>query len=144
MRPSTSSLALLALSAGTTSAFAIDDPWALLDQITIDEQVSADSYVVKKTFPLAIQNGVKEFRITGYAMPLTPGNQVRDLILVADMGNCPFCGSPDHGATLQVELDNPIQIEEGQRISVVGALEPVTDPETWQSAILRGASLTDL
>lgn len=42
--------------------------------------------------------------------------------------------------TLMVELDDPIQtFEEGTRLSLRGDLEAVTDPETWQSAVMRRA-----
>jgi len=137
----TSRLALsLAFGTLATSAAAGDDPWGLLASIQIDEKIDGDSYIVTKTFPTEIENGIDDFFITGYAVPLTPGERVRELVLVSDMGNCPFCGAGDHGVALQVELASPISgIEEGTRLSLRGALEPVRDHETWQSTILRGA-----
>lgn len=139
----TSTLALLAVGT-TTPALANDDPWAVLSAIEIDEIVSEGSYRVVKTYPVEIENGVERFQITGYAMPLTPepGTATTQVMLVSDMGDCPFCGSPEHGGQLQVELAEPVVIEDGARISVVGALELVDDPETWQAAIMRGATVT--
>lgn len=142
----------LALSTALTAAFTTtagaasveDDPWALLSLVQVDEVVTDSSYEVKKVFPKALEAGIRDFFITGYAMPLTPpGEGVRELILTSDMGDCPFCGSPDHGVTLQVQLDSPIVIEEGARISLVGALEAVTDPETWQAAIMKNARVVE-
>ncbi|MAM61734.1 hypothetical protein [Maritimibacter sp. UBA3975] len=137
---STSLIALAAIVA-PAAASANDDPWALLGGIQIDEIITDTTYEVKKTYPAAIRDGAQEFRITGYAVPMYPGQATRDVLLVADMGDCPFCGSSDHGGSLQVELDEPVLIEEGQRISVIGSLELVDDPETWQAAILRAAKL---
>lgn len=142
----TSSLALSFAfgTLATTAALASDDPWALLSGVAIDEKIDGDSYTVTKVFPAEIENGIKDFFITGYAVPLTPGERVSELMLVSDMGNCPFCGSGDHGVSLQVELDEPIiGLEEGTRISLRGALEPVHDTETWQSTILRAARVVD-
>lgn len=141
---STSLLALAAFAVPITPLWANDDPWALLAAIEVDEIISDTSYTVKKTYPDAIRNGAQEFRITGYAVPMFPGVAGRDLLLVSDMGDCPFCGQPDHGASLQIQLDEDVLIDEGQRISVIGALELVDDPETWQAAILRGARIADL
>ena len=137
----TSRLALsLAFGTIASTATAGEDPWALLSGVKIDEKIDGDSYMVTKTFPAEIEKGISDFFITGYALPLTPGERVTELVLVSDMGNCPFCGGGDHTATLQVELDEPIiGLEEGTRLSLRGALEPVHDPETWQSTILRGA-----
>ena len=141
----TSRLALsFAFGTAASAAMAGDDPWALLSGVLIDEKIDGDTYTVTKTFPAAIENGIDDFFITGYAMPLTPGERITELVLVSDMGNCPFCGGGDHGVTLQVELDEPIiGLEEGTRLSLRGALEPVLDPETWQSTILRGARVVD-
>ena len=112
---STSLLALAAFAVPTTPLWANDDPWALLAAIEVDEIISDTSYTVKKTYPDAIRNGAQEFRITGYAVPMFPGVAGRDLLLVSDMGDCPFCGQPDHGASLQIQLDEDVLIEEGQR-----------------------------
>lgn len=136
----------LSVAFGTfaSAAIASDDPWALLAGVAIDERVDGDSYVVTKTFPAAIENGISDFLITGYAVPLTPGERVTELMLVSDMGNCPFCGSSDHGVSLQVQLDEPIiGLEAGTRLSVRGALEPVHDTDTWQSTILRAARVVE-
>ncbi|MGH1368846.1 MAG: hypothetical protein ACRBCL_09525 [Maritimibacter sp.] len=143
----TSPLALAAVLTGfATSAFASDDPWALLAGIEIEEIDAQGDYMVKKTYPAGIAQGAESFRITGYAVPLTlePGAATQEIMLVSDMGNCPFCGSSEHSATLQVELDRPVVLEEGAKVSVVGALELIDDPQTWQAAIMRGATLVEL
>jgi len=138
MRSTTAFAALVAAGAG--AAHAEEDPWALLDSIGIEEIATETTYEVKKSFPPALRDGVRDFRITGYAVPLTPGEDVTELILVSDMGLCPFCGSGEPGASLQVLLDEPIVgLEEGARISLVGDLAMVTDPMTWQATVLRNA-----
>lgn len=131
----------LALGTGATAAVAGTDPWAVLSAVRIDERIDGERYVVTKTFPREIEKGVKDFYIVGYAMPLSPpGEAVTELMLVSDMGNCPFCGSPDHGVSLQVVLDTPLPaLEEGTRLALRGDLVPVTDSETWQAAVLKGA-----
>lgn len=133
-----------ALGATATSALADDRGWQLLKGITVDEIVTDTSYEVKKGFPERLRNGVKGMQLTGYAMPLTPGDDVRELVLVADMGICPFCGGLDHTATIQVNLDQPIVgLEEGARITLRGDMMPVRDPETWQAVRLDNAVLID-
>lgn len=140
----TSTFALLATGAATTPTLANDDPWAVLSNIQIEEIIEGNSYRAVKTYPAEIENGVEKFAITGYAVPLTldPTKPTAQLMLVSDMGDCPFCGSSEHAGQLQVDLEDPILIEEGQRLSVVGSLELIHDPETWQSAIMRGARIT--
>lgn len=123
-------------------AFAETDPWAILSAVEIEETLDGAVYQVAKTFPEELAAGITDFRITGYAIPMEVGDNVRQIMLVSDMGNCPFCGSGDHGVSLVVELDAPIPtFEEGTRISLRGDLEAVTDPETWQSAIMRRAQI---
>ncbi|WP_460274561.1 hypothetical protein [Celeribacter sp. ULVN23_4] len=136
----TAGLSATAVSTLGLPAFAENAGWDMLKGITIEEIVTETSYEVKKGFPDRLKNGVKGMELTGYAVPLTPGSDVRDLILVSDMGLCPFCGSADHGASVQVSLDSPIVgLEEGTRITLKGNMKPVLDPETWQAAILENA-----
>lgn len=118
------------------------DGWHLLNQIGIDEIVTETTYEVRKTFPTAMQDGAMEIEITGYAVPRLPGAMVQELILMSDMGSCPMCGSLDHGANLQVVLNDAIPaFEDGTRLSLRGMLVPVTDTETWQAAILQDARI---
>jgi len=134
----------VALGTIASAAVASDDPWTLLSGIQVDENMDGDRYEVTKVFPNEVLDGIDDFFITGYAVPLSPGEKITSLILVSDMGNCPFCGSGEHSASLQVELDEPIiGLEEGTRISLRGALEAVTDTETWQTTILRGARVVE-
>lgn len=118
------------------------DPWDLLAQVEIEEIMTETSYEVRKVFPSAIEDGIEAFDITGYVVPLSDGPDLTDFILVSDMGFCPFCGSPEHGTSLQVSMASPTAgLEEGTRVTLRGALEAVTDPETFQSTIMRNARL---
>lgn len=143
----TSTIALAAvLGAQTAPTFANTigseraDIWALLSEIQIEEVVSDTSYRVNKTWPKGLSGDLENVEITGYAVPMFPGDSVKELILSSDVGFCPLCGSPDHGATLQVTLDDPIPgFEDGQRITLTGTLERVEDSETWQAAHLTSA-----
>lgn len=141
MKPHVSVTALsVALTGVAAPSFAEVDPWALLSAVELEEIATETSYEVRKTFPERLKDGISGFRISGYAVPMEAGDSVRQVMLVSDMGNCPFCGQGDHGVTLMVELDDPIQtFEEGTRLSLRGDLEAVTDPETWQSAVMRRA-----
>lgn len=147
-RTATSVLALGAVSIPTFSAFAqtgdAADPWDLLSQIEIEEIITATTYEVRKVFPAALENGIEVFDITGYVVPMTDGPTVSEFILVSDIGFCPYCGSLDHGAALQVSLASPIDsLEEGSRITLRGSLETVTDPETWQATVMRDARVIE-
>lgn len=140
----TSSLAIAAAfgSIGTATLAQTDDIWDLIGQITIDEVVSEDSYEVRKSYPSGLAEQDQEVEITGYVAPLMPGESLRELIMVSDMGFCPFCGDPDHGASLQVSLlDSVDMIDETQRITIKGTLSRVNDPETWQAVVLRDAQI---
>lgn len=139
-----SRLALTAgLSATATASLAGTDGWDMLKAIEIEEIVSETQYEVRKSFPASMPAEGTEMELTGYAVPMTPGGDIRELLLVSDMGLCPFCGSGDHGASLQVTLAEPISaFEEGTRLTLKGTLKPVSDPETWQAAILENAVIT--
>ncbi|SMX32491.1 hypothetical protein [Octadecabacter ascidiaceicola] len=135
-------LALTApLTAGATFVWADDNAaqWDLLSQIEVEEIITDTSYEVRKVFPSAIENGVEQFDISGYLVPLNEGVEISEFILISDMGFCPFCGSPEHGTSLQVSMAAPIAYEEGKRVTLRGALEAVTDPETWQTTLLNNA-----
>lgn len=137
-------LSALALGAASQGARAESDAWTLLDQIEIEEIVSETSYEVRKRFPAALDQGEIELEITGYAVPRLPGEVIDELILVADEGICPFCGSADHSASLQVLLAEAMSgpmMDESTRITLRGTLVPVRDPETWQAAILKDARI---
>ena len=130
---------------GTTTctlAHADTDAWSLLEQIQIEEIVTETTYEVKKTFPEQMEEQGAGIEISGYAFPMLPGETIRELILVSDMGLCPLCGNGDHGANLQVTLAEPITtFDETKRITLKGNLKAVTDPETWQAAILKDAQI---
>ncbi|WP_425098817.1 hypothetical protein [Tropicibacter sp. S64] len=137
----TSPLALLA-ALGAGAASAQPDTWALLGQIEIDEVITDSSYSVTKRYPAALGEDPQVVTITGYAAPALPGDMVRELMLVADMGSCPFCGSPDHGAALMVTLAEPVAFtDETRRLTLRGTLKRVEDPETWQAVVLEDAAI---
>lgn len=145
------SVSIAALSAPLAAPFAMtassawaeqDASWSLLEQIEIEEIVTDTSYEVRKIFPSAIENGVDQFDISGYIVPLYDDENIKEFILVSDMGFCPFCGDPDHGVSLQVNMAEALpSFVEGERVTLRGALETVTDPETWQTTILTGARI---
>lgn len=116
--------------------------WEILAAITVEEIITDTTYEVRKIFPTAIENGIDQFDITGYIVPLTDEAEISDFILVSDMGFCPFCGSPEHGTSLQVTMANPLKgFEEGARITLRGALQTITDPKTWQTTIMINAHI---
>ncbi|CUH64129.1 hypothetical protein TG4357_01094 [Thalassovita gelatinovora] len=129
-------------SAAATTASAQPDAWHLLNQIGIEEIITDTSYEVRKTYPAGLEQGSRNFEITGYAAPMIPGETVRDLIMVSDMGLCPLCGGSDHGANLQITLADPIAMtDDSVRITVRGTLNRIDDPETWQAVILQDAQI---
>ena len=146
MLKTTTSLAALAapltLASGTVWA-ETPDAWALLSDIQVEEIITDTSYEVRKVFPTAVENGIEVFDISGYLVPLDNGVEISDFILISDMGFCPFCGSPEHGTSLQVSMATPMTFEEGARVTLRGNLEAVTDPETFQTTIMRDATQID-
>lgn len=139
----TLTLSVSALALGATQASAeTPDAWSLLSSIEREEIITDTTYEVRKIFPAEVANGIERFDITGYVVPLSEGTDISDLILISDIGFCPFCGSPEHGTSLQVTMATPVQgLEEGARVTLRGQLEPITDPETWQTTIMRNAEI---
>lgn len=143
----TSKLAIFAAVGGTfttgaTFAQADTDAWQLLEEIQIKEVITETTYEVQKTFPEQMEERGEDILISGYAFPMLPGETIRELILVSDMGLCPLCGNGDHGANLQITLAEPITtFDESTRITLRGNLKAITDPETWQAAILKDARI---
>jgi hypothetical protein len=130
----------LTLAAGSVWAEDLAASWDLLAAISVEEIVTDTTYEVRKIFPAAVENGIEQFDITGFIVPLTDGPDITNFILVSDMGFCPFCGSPEHGTSLQVTMADPLTgFEEGSRITLRGALQAVTDPGTWQTTIMTNA-----
>lgn len=132
----------LVIAAPAGQAMAGETGWDLLKDIGLQEIVTETSYEVRKTFPSELSGPVEDFSLTGYVVPLWNDGAIRDFILVSDMGFCPFCGDPEHGTAVQVELDTPLDtLEEGMRVTVKGVLEPVLDPGTMQSVRLVAATV---
>ena len=117
-----------------------DPAWDLLSRIEIKEVSTGGDYGVVKRFPPEIENGAPVFEISGYLVPLGFGAETTDFMLIPEAGMCPFCGSPDHGAAIEVSLASPLPAVEGTtRITLRGALRTVTDPQTWQAVVMTGA-----
>lgn len=139
----TAPVSALALVAGAAHAQP-STAWDVLAGIEIEEIVTETSYEVRKVFPADVKNGIPQFDITGFAVPMSLGEDVSEILLVSDMGFCPFCGSPEHGTSLQVSLASPIAgLEEGTRLTLRGQLNAITDPQTFQTAIMTDAIVID-
>lgn len=139
---SATAIGLFTVVAPGGPALANDAGWDLLKSIGLEEIVTESSYEVRKSFPDRLENPVEGFSLTGFVVPLWNEGEIKDFILVSDMGFCPFCGDPEHGTAVQVELDIPqSELEEGMRITVQGVLEPVLDPETMQTVRLVRAAV---
>lgn len=147
IKTSVSCLALsapMSLLAGVAMADQSDAAWDYLAQVEVEEFITETSYEVRKTFPANLEDGIEDFDITGYVVPLTDGPTVTDFILISDAGFCPFCGSPEHGVSLQVSMASPSpDLVEGARVRLRGLLEAVVDPETFQATKMRDAHIID-
>lgn len=116
--------------------------WDLIRGVQIEEIVTETTYEVRKTFPAAIAEGASEFELTGFIALTFTDENVEEFILISDMGFCPYCGDPDHGASVPVKLSLAAdKLEDGARVTIKGALVTNTDPETWQSLILSQAEI---
>lgn len=138
-------LSLAALPFAATTGHAESDPaWHLLGQIELTEHETADSWSVTKRFPAEIENGVAEFQISGYLVAVGWEEETRDYMLMSDAGQCPFCGSGDHGTAIEVKLANPLlATDEARRATVRGALHLVRDTDTLQAVVMTDARLLD-
>jgi len=88
--------------------------------------------------PAAHEGGSDLYEMTGYVAIVRAAAEVREFMLVSDMGLCPLCGEAGHGAALEVQLANPTQaLEDGQRITVVGALESTDDTKSTRIVSAR-------
>ena len=131
-----------ALGASATGAAAQPDAWELLRGVTAEEVMTDTSYTVRKSFPAAFSSTIPAFQITGYAVPMQYGEATRDIMLVSDMGFCPYCGDPAHGVALQVTLAEPMTFaDDSTRLQLRGTLLRVDDPETFQAAVLNDAEV---
>lgn len=142
MKHAGSAALITALGTGTVTPALAEDGWALLSAIEIEEIVTETTYEVRKTFPETLAEGRSGMELTGYAFPISTGSEVRQVMLVSDMGLCPLCGSGEHGASVEVTLAEPLMgLEDGARVTLRGDMRPVRDPETWQSAVLENAAI---
>lgn len=117
-----------------------DPGWALLERVEIREVERDGQWAVEKDFDhvLAARNGT-ELTLTGYAIPLSPGEVITHLILVSDPADCPFCGG-GYGPALEVTLDLGLPyMPEFSRLTVTGRLVLVPDEDTMQAYRLENA-----
>lgn len=136
----TAQITILAPFAQATTASQIEADWDLIRSVDIQEIVTDTTYEVRKSFPEKLENGISQFNLTGFVTLTYTDQNVQEFILVSDMGFCPYCGDPDHGASIQVKLaDIENQMIDGERITVIGNLTPIKDSQTWQSLILKDA-----
>lgn len=123
----------------------IGDPsWALLDQIGMTEHETIDGdWKVEKTFPPELVDAAAEpFTITGYIIPVTSEPVQRQVLLVRNTEDCPFCGSAAYAPALEVWLASPVRdITEFDEVTVTGALQLVEDPDTLQAVVLTAAEI---
>ncbi|MEM7489845.1 MAG: hypothetical protein AAF390_12065 [Pseudomonadota bacterium] len=135
------SLVTLPLAAGAET---VGDGWHLLGQIEVIEHETETSWSVTKRFPAQLEGGADTFEISGYLIPVGWEEETRDFMLVSDLGQCPFCGSGDHGTSIEVRLADPLPVtEESRHATLRGALHTVTDPQTMQAVIMTDAVLLD-
>ncbi|WP_371157678.1 hypothetical protein [Jannaschia sp. 2305UL9-9] len=139
-------LSFAALPMAATPAMADVDPaWHLLGQIEVTEHETAESWTVTKRFPAEIEGGVDEFQISGYLIAVGWEAETRDFMLVSDAGQCPFCGSGDHGTAIEVRLADPLPAtDEARQATLRGALHLVRDADTMQAVVMTDAVLLDL
>ncbi|UWQ18625.1 hypothetical protein [Jannaschia sp. M317] len=137
-------LSLAALPFASAALAEADPAWHLLGQIEVTEHESADSWSVTKRFPAEIENGVDTFEISGYLIAVGWEAETRDYMLVSDLGQCPFCGSGDHGTAIEVRLTDPLPVtDEAQHATLRGMLQLVRDPSTMQAVVMTDAVLLD-
>ena len=146
MRALTALATIGAATATTAPAWAeeVHPGWTLIDGIEREEVITADSYAVIKRFPAEVAGGVDEFEIAGYLIPLGFGAETADWMLVPEAGMCPFCGSSEHGTAIEVSLAEPLAVDAigedaTKRVVLRGALQTVTDPQTFQAFYMTDA-----
>lgn len=132
--------AAAAESAGPTGA----DGWHVLGGIETVEHETETSWSVTKRYPPEIADGADAFELSGYLVPVGFGAETRDFMMVTDLASCPFCGSGDHGRSIEVRLADPIPAtEDARRATIRGALHLVRDADTLQAVVMTDAVLLD-
>lgn len=150
--PVRATLAILtSLAAGAAGGFTqtplppapmvLDSPaWDLLAQVQVTEVERDGIWTVVKTFApsLSAANGT-QITISGYVVPLSPGEVLTQIVLVRDPADCPFCGG-GYGPVLEVELDLGLHdMPEFSRLTVTGKLVLDASGETTQAYRLVAA-----
>ena len=118
--------------------------WELLSRIQVEERIDGDDYAVVKRFPPEIENGAPVFEISGFLIPVGVGAETTEFMLVPEAGMCPFCGSSEHGTAIEVSLAEPLAVDAigedaTKRVVLRGALQTVTDPQTFQAFYMTDA-----
>lgn len=117
--------------------------WDVVEGVGYAESGSGEDWRVDKTFPAGFEAPVEGFRIEGYAVVFEAQADLREVLLVPDASQCPFCGGEaGYGPTLAVIFADPVAIPDpAERIVVEGALVPVADPGTYEAFLLEDARL---
>jgi hypothetical protein len=126
-----------------------DDPrfaWDILTSVTFEEFETDTTWRVEKSFPDGYEEETEGFAISGWAVIYEAQAEIREILLVPQAEDCPFCsgGGETYGPTLEVIFAEPqgIAVPEN-RITVEGRLVAVTDTDTLQSFRLVDARITD-
>ena len=117
------------------------DPWAILADVTIEEEVTLEEWKAVKTFSdeLEQRDGTR-FQISGYGIPIDLEATITSFILVSDPQDCPFCGSSGYGPVLEVLLSRGIpEMPEFAELTVEGTLVLNRDTDTYQMYRLEDA-----
>lgn len=137
----------LSLTLGITTSAMAGDPWRVLADIKIEEFITGEEFLLRKTYPEKLRKMAEGFEIEGFYVVIEPQPQVRYLFLVEDTTICPFCGSggPGQALPLEVILKRPMDaVEEFTRIRVTGDLEFIESTETMQAVRLVDARVLSI
>lgn len=116
-----------------------DAAWNLLNLATVTDVVEGDVWKAVKEFPDELRDATSGFTVQGYLVPIVAEAELSRFILIQDSLGCPFCGS-SYGPILDVELAKAIPaLPEFTEITVVGELDLIDDPDTYQMFVLREA-----
>lgn len=134
---------LTSLLAGPVAA---QEGWDLIGAVEVEEAYVVDAdeggerYVASKTYPDALMEAAEGFTITGHVVVLVPEPELTTFLLIEDPDDCPFCGTGEGGAALEVVAARPIGgVQDADRITVRGTLTPIRDPDTYQAIRLVDA-----
>ena len=141
----TLTLVITTSAAWSADFFDPDEAWNLLGTAKVSETIENDEWKAVKEFPADLRAATDDFTVEGYVVPILAEPEITTFILVQDPENCPFCGTGSgYGPVLEVMLDKAIpSVPEFSRIKVIGELELIEDPQTYQMFRLTDARATN-